>query len=157
MHHVNLGLTFRLRLPRGICIGGRDHQTWVWSTFISARYLLGAYFLAVYRYKRMRLITRVYGNVWVTIMIQILYRIMNPLSKCYGLVFVIVLYKTHVVQMFISLYTAHICIGKSHKLKCNLGNNYANNVKVIHQVRPSVIYTYQYNISQKHMRIHGNQ
>ena len=62
MHHVNRALTVRLCLPRGIRIGGRDRQTWAWSTFISTRYLLSAYFLAVYCYKRMRLITRVYGS-----------------------------------------------------------------------------------------------
>ena len=43
MHYVNRPLTFRLRLPRGSRFGGRDRQTWAWSTFISARYLLGAY------------------------------------------------------------------------------------------------------------------
>ena len=57
LYDTNRALAFRLRLPRGICIGGRDRQMWAWSTFIRAHYLLSAYFLAVYRYKRMRLIS----------------------------------------------------------------------------------------------------
>ena len=54
---------------------------WAWSTVISARYLLSAYFLAVYRYKRMRLLTRIYGiwygvdihNYWIRTLARVVY------------------------------------------------------------------------------------